>query len=141
MNQDPESYVPTAPDDFIGESRRIALMLETKARALVERKNPSPVSLLLYGQPGCGKTRLAEMFASLLAWHPTAIESVNDRNAAIDVIWRWQDSSQYISIGGRFVSGIHRLVIPQENNANVSILVTPTGSVRLVSFEHRENAP
>ena len=103
MNPDPCDFHPTTPQEFIGESRRIALMLEAKAKALLERKNPAPVKILLYGAPGTGKTRLVEMFANLLAWHPTAIENTNGRNLTIDVVRRWQESSCYIPLGGRFV--------------------------------------
>lgn len=37
MNTEPAAYVPTRPEEFIGEARTIALMLEAKARALLER--------------------------------------------------------------------------------------------------------
>ena len=102
MNSDPSAYIPTAPDDFLGPARTVALMLEAKARALLATKCPAPVKMLLYGVPGCGKTRLVEMFANLLAWHPIAIESTNGRNLTIDVVRRWQEAARYLAIGGQW---------------------------------------
>jgi replication-associated recombination protein RarA len=100
---DPGSYIPVAPSDFIGPARTIALMLEAKAKALLAAKNPAAVKMLLYGPPGVAKTRLVEMFANRLAWHPTAVESINGRSVTIDTVRRWQESARYIPIGGQFV--------------------------------------
>lgn len=102
-NHDPSAYVPTAPDDFIGEARTIAFMLEAKAKALLATKNPAPVKMLIYGAPGLGKSRLVEMFSKRLAWHPTAVENTNGRNVTIDVVRCWQEQAHYIPIGGRLV--------------------------------------
>jgi len=100
---DPASFIPVEPQDFIGEARQLALMFENKAaalKALVESgKKAAPVKLLLYGVPGCGKTRLVELFANRLAFHPVAIESINGRNVNIDVVRRWQKSSRYVPMG------------------------------------------
>lgn len=105
MNPSPSNYVPLTSADFIGEARRIALMLEAKAVELLKAstdKQPANAKMLLFGQPGTGKTRLAEMFANLLAWHPTAIESTNGRNLTIDVVRRWQEAARYLTIGGQW---------------------------------------
>lgn len=105
MNTDPSNYAPLTSSDFIGDARRIAVMLEAKAAAVLkasELRQPATAKLLLFGAPGTGKTKLAEMFASLLAWHPTAIESINGRNLTIDVVRRWQDAARYLTIGGQW---------------------------------------
>lgn len=98
----PADFIPTEPDQFIGQARTIALMLEAKAKTLLDAKKPAAVKMLFFGVPGCGKTRLVEMFAKRLAWHPIAIESTNGRNLTIDVVRRWQEASCYLSIGGQW---------------------------------------
>jgi replication-associated recombination protein RarA len=102
MNINPAAYTPTCPGDFLGPARTIALMLEAKAESLLAAKNPAAVKMLLFGQPGIGKTELVKFFANRLAWHPTAVESINGRSVTIDTVRRWQESSRYISMG-RFV--------------------------------------
>lgn len=101
---DPASYIPVEPNDFIGEARHLALMMVNKAkamRALVDelKQSAAPLKLLLYGAPGTGKTRLCEMFANLLVKHPIFIESINGRNVNIEVVRRWQEANRYIPMG------------------------------------------
>lgn len=101
----PSNYVPLTSEDFIGEARRIAQMLEAKAdelRKACASKQPANAKMLFYGSPGCGKTRLVEMFASLIAGHSSCIESISGRNVTIDVVRRWQESSHYIPMHGLF---------------------------------------
>jgi DNA polymerase III delta prime subunit len=119
----PAAYTPTEPSEFIGPARTIALMLEAKADALLAEKNPSPVKMLLYGPPGVAKTRLVEMFASRLAWHPSAIESINGRSVTIDTVRRWQESARYIPIGGQFVIKILN-EIDTAPSASLDLLLT-----------------
>lgn len=101
MNHEPSTFVPLKAEDFIGPARTIALMLERKA--IGAQSNPFPIKMLFFGSPGTGKTRLVEMFASRLAWHPIAIENTNGRNVTIDVVRRWQEQAHYIPMGGRWV--------------------------------------
>lgn len=104
MNTDPAAFIPTEPSDFLGPARTIALMLAAKADALLAPGNPAmPVKMLLFGAPGTGKSRLVQMFANRLAWHPTAVEDISGRNVTIDVVRRWQESAHYIPIGGHWV--------------------------------------
>jgi len=100
MNHEPSAFVPLKAEDFIGPARTIALMLERKA--IEAQSNPFPIKMLFFGSPGTGKTRLVEMFANRLAWHPIAVESTNGRNLTIDVVRRWQDAARYLTIGGQW---------------------------------------
>lgn len=105
MNPSPSNYVPLTSQDFIGEARRIALMLEAKAvelRKACAAKQPATAKILLYGQPGTGKSRLAEMFAGLIAGHASCIESVNGRSVSVELVRRWQESSRYMPMYGLF---------------------------------------
>lgn len=105
MNSTPSTYTPLTSEDFIGDARRIATMLEGKAALLQKaraEKQPASAKLLLFGPPGVAKTKLAEMFARLLAGHPSCIESINGRNVTIDVVRRWQEGSHYMPMYGGF---------------------------------------
>jgi replication-associated recombination protein RarA len=98
----PEQFVPQSPADFIGGANAIAKILQGKAHRLLKSPTAAPQKMLLYGQPGVGKSRLALMFANELAKHPVQIESTNGRNVSADLIRRWQESERYCQVFGKW---------------------------------------
>jgi len=96
----PSTFIPKTAGDFIGPSGKLARLFEAKAKA--HRESGAPIKLLLYGAPGTGKTRLAEMLAGLLAGHASQIETVNGRNVDIGKVREWQDRSCYRGMNGGF---------------------------------------
>lgn len=94
----PSTYAPMLPEDFIGRTKVVAVALANKCgRARVA---PAPMRLLLYGQPGIGKTRLANMVAAMLTNHPTEVHAVNGRNVGLDLVRGWMDELPYRPITG-----------------------------------------
>ena len=96
----PQTYTPRCPADFIGGAKAIAQILANKAKAA--KSIHTPIKILLYGVPGVGKTRLAEMLAAQLTGQRITegqslnTESVNGRNVDITIVRRWQEESRYI---------------------------------------------
>lgn len=97
----PSVYIPDSPEGFIGASAKIAALLARKASEL-NTYGKGTAKILLYGSPGVGKTRLAEMFASLLAGHPSQVESANGRNVTMELIRQWQNEMRYCPMWGKF---------------------------------------
>lgn len=97
----PEDFIPTAANQFIGGANTVAKILEGKA-ARLSKSESGCAKLLLYGTPGCGKTRLAEFFARKLTCHPLQIESTNGRNVTVEVIRQWQQAGRYLNVFGKW---------------------------------------
>ncbi|MDB6027527.1 MAG: ATPase [Verrucomicrobiales bacterium] len=93
----PESFVPLCPSDFIGGANRIALILKGKSARLI-REGTGTAKVLLFGVPGTGKTRLAELFARQLTTHSVQIETTNGRNVSMEAIRRWQEAERYTNL-------------------------------------------
>lgn len=97
----PSLFVPTSPDHFIGPAAPVAKILAAKASQL-NTLGKGTAKILLLGPPGTGKTTLANMFANMLAGHPSQIESVNGRNVNIDLVRSWQEAMRYCPLWGKF---------------------------------------
>lgn len=96
----PELYVPTSPEQFIGPARQIGNILKGKAARL--EKSNGTAKLLLYGPPGTGKSRLALMFAASLTNHPVQIEITNGRKVTDSLISRWHEAARYLAAFGQW---------------------------------------
>jgi replication-associated recombination protein RarA len=122
MNTSPSTYAPQSPADFIGPAAKLALMLERKSANA--RATGAPMKILLHGDPGMGKTALANMVARLLSAHPTQIESVNGQDVGISLVRQWHASFPYLHLGGGF-----RVIIVNEVDT-----VTPAAQDLLLSI-------
>ena len=98
-NVPPDQFRPVHPADLIGSPANSATSLLRAAMNL--KFQPSPTwRLLLHGEPGCGKTTIAELIARALAAHPVDIDEINGRNVTIDVVRDWQALAPYASLFG-----------------------------------------
>ena len=97
MKLSPDQFKPQAADQLIGLPAASATALLRHALNLKSKPDPT-LKLMLYGEPGCGKTTIAELLAEALAGHRTDIESVNGRNLTIEVVRQWQSDARYISL-------------------------------------------
>lgn len=81
--------------NLIGPAGRIAANLKTR----IQPGYVGPLKLLLHGQPGVGKTELANAVAESLGtkWD---VESVNGRNVTIELVREWQSSLHCSSLFG-----------------------------------------
>ncbi len=99
----PAHYVPLSPDDFIGPAQHIARIFAAKATRLRDSKDDH-VKYVLTGQPGVGKTKLAEFFANQLTGERIvrgqsfSVESINGVNINVNVVRRWQANARYIPL-------------------------------------------
>jgi replication-associated recombination protein RarA len=91
----PQCYNPVEATQFIGPANRIAMLLAQKATAI--NQAGATIKLLLTGNPGCGKTKLAEFMAARLAQCGCDVQSWNGRNVNAEVVRRWTDESRYIA--------------------------------------------
>jgi replication-associated recombination protein RarA len=142
----PAQFAPVKPGDFIGPAAQRAKVIDTKCRRL--KAEGGNLKLLLYGAPGAGKTRLAEMAAATLANHSTEIVRLNGRNLTSEVVRQWMDGLQYQSVlGGWTVKLVDELDLatPQAQDLLLSYLdalpathaVIGTSNLHLASLTDR----
>jgi replication-associated recombination protein RarA len=94
----PCTYNPTKPDHFIGGAAKIGRILTRKIED-ARKGGTGPLKLLLYGPPGVGKSKLAEMVGRELAGHPVYVETVNGRGIMPGTVSEWIQASHYRPIG------------------------------------------
>lgn len=75
-------------DQLIGPAGAIAGKLVSKCNRL--RDSGGRLKVLLYGEPGVGKTEVANLMALALVGNAFAIESINGANVTIEAVRTWQ---------------------------------------------------
>ncbi len=92
------------PPNYIGKAARIAANLYKQISKLQTSVDPCERRYLFTGPPGCGKTDLAEHFASALTGEDFAhvharmavnVEIINGQSCSIEVVRRWQEIGHY----------------------------------------------
>ena len=99
MKTSPDQYKPEQPDQLIGAPAESAAALLRHVLNLKHKAAPS-LRMCFYGDPGCGKTAIADMIARALVANAIDIESVNGRNLTIDLVREWQQGAAYGSLFG-----------------------------------------
>jgi ATPase family associated with various cellular activities (AAA) len=92
----PSQFAPAAPGDFIGPAGARARVLIEKAGRIASEGGT--LRIILYGAPGGGKSRLAELLASTLG--ESDIQRLNGRNLRADTVRRWMEESAYLPLFG-----------------------------------------
>ena len=103
----PCSFIPREPKDFIGQTAKLAHLLWRKAETV--KQTPQAVKMLVIGPPGTGKTAVMDMFASRLAGHSCQVESINGRNVTAEQVRAWHETACY-----RPLCGGYRVIIINE---------------------------
>ena len=99
----PAVYIPLSPEDFIGPAQHIARIFSVKA-ARLRGSRDEPARFVLTGQPGVGKTKLAEYLAAQLTGERIvrgqsfSVESINGVNINVNTVRRWQSNARYIPL-------------------------------------------
>ena len=93
---------PIPINELIGPARKAAVLLNNKAGRNLSN-GCAPVKVLLYGQPGVGKTTVANIVAeTLTGGQRLAIEEHNGKNVRIDTVRSWMDTLKYGSLWGAY---------------------------------------
>lgn len=96
----PSTFQPRDFTEFIGPAADIALILARKCVTL--KTAHSPVKLLLYGQPGTGKSHLANLMALTLSGSAFAVEEYNGKQITIETVKDWMLGIGYASLFGDY---------------------------------------
>ena len=118
----PSSYTPKNAAEFIGPASKLASVFTRKCENIAA--SGEPLKLLLYGNPGVGKTELANLVSALLTRHSTEIETVNGRKLNAEMIRGWQDVLCYSPLcGGYNVKIINEVDLVSTPNQDVLLQV------------------
>lgn len=104
----PSSFIPRQSGDFIGQARKLAVILERKAASI--KAQPQAVKMLVIGPPGTGKTAAVEMYARLVAGSPCQIEIYSGADLTAAIVRQWEAERHYRPLfGGQSVKVVHEL--------------------------------
>ena len=105
----PSEFIPKCPDDLLGPPAKLAVAVMAHAMR-IKAENRCHLKVCLCGQPGTGKTTIANMIADALSVQPMEVERVNGRNVTIETVREWQKNACYGSMfGGWTVKVINEL--------------------------------
>jgi replication-associated recombination protein RarA len=80
----PSDYRPQTPDDFIGPAARIALLFDRILASAMPVQ--APIKLLLYGEPGTGKSSLANFICQRLGCNKWTITKLNGTQVKVEAV-------------------------------------------------------
>lgn len=98
-NQNPAEFRPQNPKELIGKAGQIATAVIAHVTD-TKHKTTERLKILFYGDPGTGKSEIANMAARVLAVEKFDIEVVNGRDLTIEVVREWMERSCYGSMWG-----------------------------------------
>lgn len=110
---------PTKPEHFIGKSGVIAKAMFAQIDKLKTATAPIDRRYLFTGDPGLGKTTLAESLAAAITGDPIEkiwdgksfnVEQLNGQSCTIDVVRNWIIAGHYVPMG-------HKVIIVDEIDA------------------------
>lgn len=84
--------------ELIGPAGRVFRMLSGKLRKYQSGCSKVNDPILLWGEPGTGKSTIAVKLANSLVGHPTSIETINGQQLAVDLVREWRRSACYRNI-------------------------------------------
>lgn len=99
----PAAFIPKSPDEFIGYAQTVAKVFKAKA-ATARADRDGKLKFILTGEPGVGKTRLAEYLAEQLTGETVIdgqsfhVESINGRVVDMPLMRKWRDAGRYVPV-------------------------------------------
>ena len=100
----PASFIPKCPNEFIGYAATVAKVFKAKSEACRTDRD-AKLKFILTGEPGIGKTRLAEYLAEQLTGETVtdgqsfSVESINGRMVSLPLMRHWRDGGRYVPVG------------------------------------------
>lgn len=95
----PDQFVPGSADDLIGPAAQLAGAMVQRVQQ-IRKQSSGNFRALLYGDPGNGKTTIANLLAAEFALNKFDVETINGRNLTIEVVRDWQNHNCYGSMYG-----------------------------------------
>jgi len=99
VKANPAEFRPQSPKELIGQAGTIATAILSHVTS-IKHSAHERLKLMLFGEPGIGKSEIANMAAKILAVEKFDIELVNGRDLTIEVIREWMDRACYASMWG-----------------------------------------
>jgi replication-associated recombination protein RarA len=96
----PINYKPKRPEDFIGEAKEMAMILERIATRSV--RSGERIKLLLRGDPGIGKSALVEHFLEELGANRWTTTKLNGTQLKVETIDEWAGRLCYRELYGTY---------------------------------------
>lgn len=93
-------FNPTKPEHYAGRTAEWAAILF--ASAVEARISPEPITWLLWGAPGVGKSTLAEQLALAISGHSMVVEHRIGSAVSVDVVRDWQRNACYRPLMGEY---------------------------------------
>ena len=96
----PLKYKPQRPEEFIGPAKELAGILERIAKRAV--RSGEPIKLLIRGEPGIGKSALAESFLEELGANKWTTTKLNGTQLKVETIDDWASRLCFRELYGNY---------------------------------------
>lgn len=84
--------------ELIGPAAKVFRVLSGKFSKLQSGCSKANDPILLWGEPGTGKSTIASKLANSLVGHPTSIEPINGQQLTVDLVREWRRSACYRNV-------------------------------------------